>query len=139
LRDPAVSRPQGRLVYLLVDHPWNTEWGLGGISKGIGDLYRIFTISQRDGLDYILACIPATFNAPKKETFEPEYMGRLFDMGFEMAANGYPWQKLPPGYDPIYHHYCWPKPSYLNYTSNSNQQLPSRPKLNYFQLKFLAI
>ena len=69
-------------------------------TQGIGDLYRIFVISQRDGVDYNLAYIPATFNAPKEEAFDPEYMGRLFDVGYEMAAKGYPWQKLPPGYDP---------------------------------------
>ena len=69
-------------------------------SQGIGDLYRIFTISQRDGLDYNLAYIPATFNAPKEEAFDPVYIGRLFDVSYEMAAKGYPWQKLPPGYDP---------------------------------------
>jgi len=69
-------------------------------TQGIGDLYRIFVISQRDGVDYNLAYIPATFNAPKEEAFDPEYMGQLFDMGYEMAAKGYPWQELPPGYDP---------------------------------------
>ncbi len=69
-------------------------------SQGSGDLYRIFIISQRDGLDYNLAYIPATFNALKEEAFDPVYMGRLFDVGYEMAAKGYPWQKLPPGYDP---------------------------------------
>jgi len=69
-------------------------------TQGIGDLYRIFVISQRDDVDYNLAYIPATFNAPKEEAFDPAYMGRLFDVGYEMAAKGYPWQKLPPGYDP---------------------------------------
>ena len=69
-------------------------------AQGIGDLYRIFIISQRDGLDYNLAYIPATFNAPKEEAFDPAYMGRLFDLGYEMAAKGYPWQKLPPGMTP---------------------------------------
>ncbi len=69
-------------------------------SQGSGDRYRNFIISQRDGLDYNLAYIPATFNALKEEAFDPVYMGKLFDVGYEMAAKGYPWQKLPPGYDP---------------------------------------
>lgn len=69
-------------------------------SQGIGDLYRIFIISQRDGLDYNLAYIPATFKVQKEEAFDPVYMGQLFDVGYELAAKGYPWQKLPPSYDP---------------------------------------
>ena len=69
-------------------------------TQGLGDLYRIFVISQRDGVDYNLAYIPATFDAPKKEAFDQEYMGRLFNVGYEMAAKGYPWKKLPPGFDP---------------------------------------
>lgn len=69
-------------------------------TQGIGDLFRIYLIAQRDKVDYNLAYIPASFNVTKKEEFDPEYMGQLFDLGYEMAAKGSPWQKLPPGYDP---------------------------------------
>jgi hypothetical protein len=34
-----------------------------------------------------------------KELFDPEYMGKLFDLGFEMAKSGYPWHKAPPGFE----------------------------------------
>jgi predicted acylesterase/phospholipase RssA len=69
-------------------------------TQGIGDLYRIYLIAQRDGVDYNLAYIPSTFNAPHKEEFDTEYMRQLFDLGYQMAVKGYPWTKTPPGYVP---------------------------------------
>jgi len=33
-------------------------------SQGIGDLYRIYATAERDGVDFNLAFIPASFNAP---------------------------------------------------------------------------
>jgi len=26
------------------------------------------------------------------------YMGKLFERGYQMARNGYPWEKTPPGF-----------------------------------------
>ena len=69
-------------------------------TQGIGDLYRIYVTAQKDGLDYNLAYIPTSFNVPKKEDFDTEYMRQLFDVGYSMAAKGYPWQKAPPGMQP---------------------------------------
>jgi hypothetical protein len=66
-------------------------------SQGVGDLYRIYLTTQRDGLDFNLAYIGADFNAPHKEEFDNAYMRALFDYGFQHARNGYPWQKTPPG------------------------------------------
>ncbi len=68
-------------------------------TQGIGDLYRIYVTAQRDGLDYNLACIPPSFNVPKKEDFDAAYMRQLFDVGYSMAK-GYPWQKTPLGFVP---------------------------------------
>lgn len=70
-------------------------------SQGIGDLYRIYVTTQRDGIDYNLAFIPPTFTLvhPKTE-FETSYMQQLYATGERMAAAGYPWQKTPPGYEP---------------------------------------
>jgi predicted acylesterase/phospholipase RssA len=65
---------------------------------GIGDLYRIYLTAQRDDLDFNLAYIPPSFNVPKKEDFDTEYMRKLFDLGYNMALKGYPWQKTPPGF-----------------------------------------
>jgi predicted acylesterase/phospholipase RssA len=68
--------------------------------QGIGDLYRLYLTAQQDGLDYNLAYIPSSFNVPKKEDFDTAYMRQLFDLGYSMAAKGYPWQKTPPGFVP---------------------------------------
>jgi predicted acylesterase/phospholipase RssA len=67
-------------------------------TQGIGDLYRIYLNSQRDGIDYNLAFIPPTFDAPHKEDFDTEYMQKLFSTGYEAAVKGYAWAKTPPGY-----------------------------------------
>jgi hypothetical protein len=67
-------------------------------TQGIGDLYRIYLTSQRDGVDFNLAYVPATFNAPRREEFDTEFMRALFKTGYDMAAKGYPWEKVPPGF-----------------------------------------
>ncbi len=68
-------------------------------TQGIGDLYRIYLNCQRDGIDFNLAFIPADFREESKEPFDPEYMTKLFERGYEMAKKGYAWEKSPPGYD----------------------------------------
>jgi hypothetical protein len=65
-------------------------------TQGIGDLYRIYLTTQRDGVDFNLAYIPASFNAPHKEEFDTEFMRQLYAVGYDMAAKGYR-QKTPPG------------------------------------------
>jgi predicted acylesterase/phospholipase RssA len=67
-------------------------------TQGIGDLYRMYATTQRDGVDYNLAFIPSSFNAPHKEDFDTEYMRQLYDVGYEMASKGFPWLKAPPGF-----------------------------------------
>jgi predicted acylesterase/phospholipase RssA len=67
-------------------------------SQGIGDLYRIYATAQRDDVDFNLAFIPASFNAPHKEEFDNDYMRALYDTGYNMALKGYPWVKAPPGF-----------------------------------------
>ncbi|MGF1759874.1 patatin-like phospholipase family protein [Photobacterium sagamiensis] len=67
-------------------------------TQGVGDLYRVYLITQRDGVDYNLAYVPESFNAPHREEFDTEYMRALFQTGFDMAVKGYPWNKTPPGF-----------------------------------------
>ena len=69
-------------------------------TQGIGDLYRIYTTTQRDGVDFNLAFIPPSFNAPHKEQFDTEYMRQLYDVGYAMAVKGFPWARTPPGFEP---------------------------------------
>jgi predicted acylesterase/phospholipase RssA len=69
-------------------------------TQGIGDLYRIFLGARRDELDYNLAYIPSDFALAPDEKFDPKYMQKLFNLGYQMAKNGYPWEKAPPGFAP---------------------------------------
>ncbi len=66
-------------------------------AQGRGDLYSIYVLTQRDGIDYNLAYIPKDFNAPHPDEFDRAYMNTLFDRGYAMAEKGYDWQKNPPG------------------------------------------
>jgi predicted acylesterase/phospholipase RssA len=68
-------------------------------TQGIGDLYRIFATTQRDGVEFNLAYIPPTFRQHPDEQFETAYMRELYDLGRQLAQSGYPWLKFPPGYD----------------------------------------
>jgi predicted acylesterase/phospholipase RssA len=64
--------------------------------QSVGDLYRLYYQARQDGFDYHLATIPDDFQAPRREDFDPAYMNRLFQRGYEMACHGYPWAKTPP-------------------------------------------
>ncbi|SPJ14433.1 hypothetical protein SBDP2_1610009 [Syntrophobacter sp. SbD2] len=62
----------------------------------MGDLFRIYLVSKRDGVDYNLAYIGPEFNIVHKEDFDNAYMKALFEYGYDLARNGYPWKKTPP-------------------------------------------
>ena len=64
-------------------------------TQGIGDLAQIYLLSQRDGLRFNLAYIPASFKEQPLEKFDPVYMRKLFELGFEQASAGYPWTTGP--------------------------------------------
>ena len=67
-------------------------------SNGVGDLYRIYTTSQRDHVGFNLALIGDDFQEPYKGPFDQVYMIKLFDYGLQKGRVGYAWQKVPPGY-----------------------------------------
>lgn len=69
-------------------------------TQGVGDLYRIYLTTQRDGVAFNLAFIPSDFNVRPKEEFDPVYMTQLFDVGYRAATQpgGYPWSTSPPGF-----------------------------------------
>ena len=68
-------------------------------TQGLGDLYRLYLDCQRDGVDCNVAYIPPDFDVPAREAFDPTYMKALFERGYELARNGSPWHKFPPGFD----------------------------------------
>jgi predicted acylesterase/phospholipase RssA len=67
-------------------------------NQGNGDLYRIYAIAQRDGVDFNLAYIPPTFDVPLPEPFDRHYMVELYNLGYEQGKAGYKWEKAPPGF-----------------------------------------
>jgi predicted acylesterase/phospholipase RssA len=69
-------------------------------TQGVGDLYRLYLLAGRDNIDYNLAFIPDTFHEKPAEEFDVEYMGKLFDLGYELARKGFAWEKVPPGFEP---------------------------------------
>jgi predicted acylesterase/phospholipase RssA len=66
-------------------------------NQGIGDLYRIYSITKRDGIDFNLASIPPDFSETSEEPFDQKYMVALFDRGYDLASHNYSWVKAPPG------------------------------------------
>lgn len=66
-------------------------------TQGVGDLYRLYLTAKQDNIDFNLAFIPQSFNAPHHEDFDRNYMRSLFDFGFSLASKGNPWVKTPPG------------------------------------------
>ncbi len=104
-----------RIVYIIRNDQVKPDWAnvkprIGNIAgraistlvktHGDGDLYQIYVLALRDGIDFNLASIPIEFNVPSQGMFDPVFMQKLFNLGYEMARNGYPWEKYPPGYEP---------------------------------------
>jgi hypothetical protein len=66
-------------------------------SQGVGDLYQIYLNAKQNEMDFNLAFIGEEFDVEHREDFDTEYMIALFDYGYQLAREGYPWQKRPPG------------------------------------------
>jgi hypothetical protein len=69
-------------------------------TQGIGDLYRIFALAERDGLEFNLAYIPKEFEEIPSDVFDTVYMKKLFDLAFDLGKSGYDWYKAPPRFEP---------------------------------------
>lgn len=66
-------------------------------TQGIGDLYRMYAQTSRDGVDYNLISMPESFTMKEPKPFDPAYMEALYGLGYDIGRNGIPWQKTPPG------------------------------------------
>jgi len=106
------AKPRPARMYILRNSKTKAEWGrteagLKGITEralntiikyqGIGDLYRIYTLSKLDGVGFNLAVIPEDFKVERQEEFDRNYMNQLFNLGYDQGRRGYPWMKYPPG------------------------------------------
>jgi hypothetical protein len=65
-------------------------------SQSVGDINRIYMTAQRDGAAFHLASIPAGFNVPSTQAFDPPYMKALFRTGFDLGRSGTAWHNGPP-------------------------------------------
>ncbi|WP_246716434.1 MULTISPECIES: patatin-like phospholipase family protein [unclassified Methylocystis] len=68
--------------------------------NGVGDLYRMYLVTQRAGATFNLAYIGDDFNAKHPEDFDQGYMRALYRFAYEKAVKGYPWDHSPPGFAP---------------------------------------
>lgn len=71
---------------------------LGG--AGSGDVYKIYAIAERDGIDLNVLSIPTDFDREPKEPFDPDYMKALYALGYESGYSGDRWSPTPPDYEP---------------------------------------
>lgn len=110
------AAPRKRVAYIIRNARLDADWAsverrtlsisaraIGSLTRtqGIGDLYRIYAATQKEGIDFNLAFIPPTFNVPHVEEFDTNYMRKLYATGRDMALAGYQWQKTPPGLESL--------------------------------------
>jgi len=65
-------------------------------SAGVNDVWRIYTATERDRVDFNLAFIGRDFTVEYDQPFAQSYMRPLFDYGRERALRGDAWVKHPP-------------------------------------------
>lgn len=67
--------------------------------SGSGDVYRIFSIAQRDDIDMRVTWIPQDFDKEPESVFDPVYMRALYDLGYEVGLRGpEAWPETPPDF-----------------------------------------
>ena len=66
-------------------------------AQRIGDLFSAHIGARANDFAYNLSFTPDSFNAAPNETFDPEYMNALYQLGYDLATKGHPWKKRPPG------------------------------------------
>jgi predicted patatin/cPLA2 family phospholipase len=111
--DQATGVKRKRTVYVIRNGKVAPEWSavkpklasIAGKSvsaliktQGIGDLYRIYTGTVREGIDFNVIWVPDSFTMKEPTPFDPTYMKALFELGYETGKDGIPWSKVPPGY-----------------------------------------
>jgi len=68
-------------------------------NSGLGDIYRMYALAQRDGVTFKLAYIEDDFTEPRPAAdFDHAYLLALFDYGRTKAQGGYRWFRGPPGF-----------------------------------------
>lgn len=109
--DRAIGWKAKRTLYIIRNNKISPEyavvkpkvWDIAGRSidtlikfDGIGDLFRIYAIAQRDQVGYHYTSIPSDFTRESKSAFDKAYMSALFDTGYAEAMRSNPWHRAPP-------------------------------------------
>ena len=71
---------------------------LAARSATLGDLFRIWAVAQRDSAGFMWITIPEGVELSGNETFDPDVMVRLYEMGFQRALGGPVWSSQLPGF-----------------------------------------
>ncbi len=67
-------------------------------AAGVADIQVIEDQANRDGWALEVTAVPASFDQVENEFFDPDYMRALFDVGYQRALAGDPWETvLGPG------------------------------------------
>jgi predicted acylesterase/phospholipase RssA len=64
----------------------------------MGDLFRLWSLCERDGVDFNYIGIPADHPEANASSFDPAEMQRLFALGRHIATGDHPWRKQPPAF-----------------------------------------
>lgn len=64
-------------------------------SQGVGDLFRIYYLSMKDGLKYNFTFIPYDYIPITKEPFNNLEMNQLFELGYKMGKSQDYWKHSP--------------------------------------------
>lgn len=74
-------------------------------SQAVGDIFRVYSVSHDERVNFNLAFIPYDFSAPKNGEFDPIYMQKLFTLAANQAANHTLWKDNPH----VYENFGWEK------------------------------
>jgi len=55
-----------------------------------------YALAKRSNVEFFVASIPPSFNAPSRGAFDPDYMKALFQVGFEQGRGSLPFSTEPP-------------------------------------------
>ncbi|MGE5146075.1 MAG: patatin-like phospholipase family protein [Candidatus Eiseniibacteriota bacterium] len=115
LIDQATGVPFERTIYVVINNKLRKPYDpvrprlvsiagaavsslLGG--AGTGDIYKIYAIAERDGIELNVLAIPRDFDKEPTEAFDPVYMKALYDLGYEYGRAGDRWSSTPPDFTP---------------------------------------
>jgi predicted patatin/cPLA2 family phospholipase len=61
-------------------------------------LDRAYVAAKNSGIGFNVATIPASFNAPSRGAFDPDYMKALFNLGYDQGKGPSPFAAEPPAF-----------------------------------------